>query len=213
MTDPINAALEDVRRYYSERLREHGATPVGVDWNSAASQRTRFEQLARLLGCTGHFSINDLGCGYGAFFSFLAEKHRDFTYTGIDLSESMVYEATRTHAGDRRAAFHVGSECPRPADYTVASGIFNVRLHAAPETWERYIASTLDHMNSVSLRGFAFNCLTSYSDPPRMRPDLHYADPCALFDRCQRKYSRSIALLHDYGLYEFTILVRKAAIA
>ena len=25
--------------------------------------------------------------------------------------------------------------------------------------------------------GFAFNCLTSYSDPPKMRNDLFYADP------------------------------------
>jgi len=30
-----------------------------------------------------------------------------------------------------------------------------------------------------------------------------------LFDYCKRTYSRDVALLHDYGLYEFTILVRK----
>ena len=50
--------------------------------------------------------------------------------------------------------------------------------------------------------------LTSYSDPDRMRPDLYYGDPCRLFDHCKRRYSRHVALLHDYGLYEFTILVR-----
>jgi len=43
-----------------------------------------------------------------------------------------------------------------------------------------------------------------------MRPDLHYADPCVLFDRCKRRHSPRVALLHDYGLWEFTILVRKA---
>ena len=42
-----------------------------------------------------------------------------------------------------------------------------------------------------------------------MRPDLYYPDPGAVFDRCMRRYSRHVALLHDYGLYEFTILVRK----
>jgi hypothetical protein len=30
-----------------------------------------------------------------------------------------------------------------------------------------------------------------------------------IFDICKRKFSRNVALLHDYGLYEFTILVRK----
>ena len=42
-----------------------------------------------------------------------------------------------------------------------------------------------------------------------MRPYLYYADPLFLFDYCKKKYSKSVALLHDYGLYEFTILVRK----
>jgi hypothetical protein len=42
-----------------------------------------------------------------------------------------------------------------------------------------------------------------------MRPDLYYADPCFFFDYCQRRYLRRVAVLHDYGLYEFTVVVRK----
>jgi hypothetical protein len=42
-----------------------------------------------------------------------------------------------------------------------------------------------------------------------MRSDLHYADPGRLFDYCKRRFARNVALLHDYGLYEFTLLVRK----
>ena len=47
----------------------------------------------------------------------------------------------------------------------------------------------------------------------RMKDYLFYADPGELFDHCKRRYSRWVALLHDYGLYEFTILVRKEAAA
>ena len=61
-------------------------------------------------------------------------------------------------------------------------------------------------------RGFAFNMLTSYSDPERMRDDLYYADPCALLRLCKRELSRHVALLHDYGLWEFTIVVRQGAV-
>ncbi len=64
-------------------------------------------------------------------------------------------------------------------------------------------------MNRFSRKGFAFNCLTSYSDKERMREDLYYSDPCFLFDYCKRHFSKNVALLHDYGLYEFTVLVRK----
>jgi hypothetical protein len=44
-----------------------------------------------------------------------------------------------------------------------------------------------------------------------MKPHLYYADPCDLFDLCKRRFSPQVTLLHDYGLYEFTILVRKRA--
>ncbi|MGR9969871.1 hypothetical protein ACUOIB_23760, partial [Escherichia coli] len=73
------------------------------------------------------------------------------------------------------------------------------------------LQETLDSLDRFSRRGFSFNCLTSYSDEDRKRDYLYYADPCQLFDLCKRRYSRQVALLHDYGLYEFTILVRKDA--
>ena len=43
---------------------------------------------------------------------------------------------------------------------------------------------------------------------PAARPDLHYAEPSHLFDHCARLYSRNVAVLQDYGLYEFTVIVR-----
>jgi hypothetical protein len=30
-----------------------------------------------------------------------------------------------------------------------------------------------------------------------------------LFDLCKRRYSKHVALYHDYGLYEFTVVVRR----
>ena len=107
-------------------------------------------------------------------------------------------------------AIEVAWRPPAPADYSVASGQFNVRLQHSADAWHAYVVDTLDLLHECSRLGFAFNCLTSYSDPERMRADLHYADPCALFDLCKRRYSRKVALLHDYELYEFTMLVRTA---
>ncbi len=86
----------------------------------------------------------------------------------------------------------------------MASGIFNVRLQTPEDDWKAYVLGTVDRLANLARRGFAFNCLTSYSDADRMRPDLYYADPCALFDYCKRRFARNVALLHDYDLYEFT---------
>lgn len=201
--------LVEVADYYSARLAEHGATARGVDWNGEESQVSRFEQLAKVIDLHDKFSINDLGCGYGALFEFLAGRFSKFSYRGFDVSERMV-SAGKDRLADRAdASVAVGSVPAAPADFGIASGIFNVRLGRSDEEWERYIHDTLDILDSSSKRGFAFNCLTSYSDPDRIREYLYYADPAALFDLCMRRYSRHVALLHDYKLFEFTILVRK----
>ena len=78
----------------------------------------------------------------------------------------------------------------------------------AVSDWHDYVLTTLDTLASLSQAGFAFNVLTGYADPARQRPDLFYADPLALFEQCRRRFSARVALLHDYPLFEFTMLVR-----
>jgi SAM-dependent methyltransferase len=202
------ALLDAVGRYYSDKVAEFGATPAGVDWNGRESQELRFAQLLRIAPAEP-FTVNDIGCGYGSLVDYLERGATRYRYAGIDLSSAMVEEARRLHAGLAHCRFAVASEPPEPAEFCVASGIFNVKLDTPDARWLEYILETLRMMDRMSTRGFAFNCLTRYSDAERMRPNLFYADPCFLFDHCKRAFSRQVALLHDYGLYEFTVLVRK----
>jgi hypothetical protein len=116
--------------------------------------------------------------------------------------------ARRRCAGDARARFVDSRAGLEPAEFTVASGIFNVRLRATDEEWLAYMLDTIRDLAALSRRGFGFNALTSYSDREKQRADLYYADPRVLFDFCKRECSSRVALLHDYPLYEFTILVR-----
>lgn len=202
--------LAEVANYYSEKLLEHGETPKGVDWNGEDSQALRFEQLCKIIDDRSRFSLNDLGCGYGALHDFLSSHFSGFSYLGIDVSESMIKSAGRRYESMTHARFLLSSEPDGVADYGVASGIFNVRLGRSDVEWREYVEATLDILDRSSRVGFSFNCLTSYSDAEKMHDYLYYANPCALFDLCKRRYSRNVALLHDYGLYEFTILVRKS---
>jgi SAM-dependent methyltransferase len=202
--------LTEISDYYTAKLAEYGETPRGVDWNSEEGQTLRFEQLCKVVGTENHFSINDLGCGYGALYGFLAERFVKISYFGVDVSERMISAAKQRYDGRVQANFLISSEPNQVADFGVASGIFNVRMGRSNDEWRSYLEATLDVLNQTSRFGFAFNCLTSYSDIDRMRNDLYYADPCLLFDLCKRRYSRNVALLHDYDLYEFTILVRKS---
>ena len=201
--------LMDAAQYYSKKIETYGPTPSGVDWNSAESQALRFEQLLKLCDTTQPFSINDYGCGYGALVDYLTERGYIFQYSGFDLSESMISQAKELHGNLSHCQFSTTESFLNVADYTVASGIFNVKQQTSNEAWQVYVLHTLNKMAQLNRKGFDFNIVTSYSDPERQRPDLYYADPLFFFDYCKKKFSRFVALLYDYPLYEFTILVKK----
>lgn len=200
----MNDILEATERYYSDKVRAHGATARGVDWSSLESQQLRFEQVLKVCDTTSTFSINDYGCGYGALATHMLEKGYAFEYRGFDISEAMIAKAKALLP----YAFFSDRSSLATAEYTVASGIFNVKQQTNDEDWTAYVLRTLSEMAGLSSKGFAFNVLTKYSDLERMRPDLYYADPLLLFDYCKKNFSKHVSLLHDYPLYEFTMLVR-----
>ncbi|MGH8559412.1 MAG: class I SAM-dependent methyltransferase [Methylococcales bacterium] len=210
MNETRKTLLRDVEAYYTAKVVAHGPTARGADWNCEESQHLRFEQLLRVIDNERDpFSMNDLGCGYGALAAYLNARGNTFHYRGFDLSPAMIQLAREQLGHFHNCRFFHPPEALVPAHYTLASGIFNVKLATEPEQWCAYVLDTIDQLDALSTRGFAFNVLTTHADPNRMRPDLYYADPRFLFDYCQRRYSPWVAVLHDYGLYEFTVVVRK----
>ena len=203
--------IKEVSGYYSQKLKTHGTIPAGVDWNSELDQLIRFQQLSKVISThhDEHFSIADLGCGYGQFYNYLKEFTEKFDYRGYDISQAMCNVARDRLKHCKNATVECNSEINQYVDYTISSGIFNVRMQTSANNWTKHIEDILDNMNYFSLKGFAFNCLTSYSDDAYKRDDLYYANPIELFARCKQMYSLNVALLHDYNLYDFTILVRK----
>jgi SAM-dependent methyltransferase len=206
----MDAVLQPIADYYADKVTTHGSTPSGVDWNSAESQRLRFDQLLQILPADPRpVTLDDYGCGYGALLEHLRATGRTAVdYLGLDVAASMIKAAQARHPADT-ARFHLGARSPRRADFAVASGIFNVRPGIPLGQWDAHIAATLGLLHASTTRGYAFNCLTSYSDADKQRDHLYYGDPCFYFDLCKRHHARNVTLLHDYGLYEFTLLVRK----
>jgi SAM-dependent methyltransferase len=199
-----------IAQYYSEKLKTFGATNRGVDWSSPDSQLLRFQQLSKIITRPSHFSIFDLGCGYGAYFEFLKGHYQSFQYYGKDISVEMIEAAKIKYISEQNSDFSVGCEIDSKTNFAVASGVFNVMLDHTEAAWENYCLASLDHLHQKTTEGFAFNCLTKYSDQEYMKNYLYYADPLKYFDYCKRNFSKDVALLHDYGLYEFTIIVRKS---
>jgi SAM-dependent methyltransferase len=198
-----------VRNYYSGTIERHGPTPLGVDWPNAASQYLRFVQLLKICDFESAFSLNDFGCGYGALLDFLALRHSNATvaYRGIDISPSMIAAARKRWADKKYAKFAVGSRCGHLADYSLASGIFNVRLGHPVGDWEAYIESILTDIHTSSRIGFAVNFMLPHDAQPSEN-GLYRTEPKRWVGFCRKQLGCGVELLRDYGLREFTLLVR-----
>lgn len=209
-TTTLDIIFEKTDNYFSNKVHEYGATPQGMDWNSTEAQELRFLQLIKLFEDDDGFSICDYGCGAGSFLGFLRKRNpsKIINYIGIDISSAMIEKAKELYDGNEDECFICGHELNETYDYIIASGIFNI-MEGTNASWKEYMLDIVGEFHAHSRKGFAFNCLTKYSDAEKMKDYLYYADPLFWFDYAKRNYSKNVALLHDYQLYDFTLLVRK----
>lgn len=200
-----------VGKYYTRKVVHHGATPLGVDWTCVATQELRFLQLMKLDRWPTTCSLTDLGCGYGALLGYLGKNHREteFDYLGIDLSAAMIECARQTWPAVPNSQFAVDARIPRIADYAVASGLFNVNLWCDAPSWEAFVADTLSQLHHASRRGFAVNFLASESS--NALRGLYRASPARWVSYCEEELHSDVEVIDDYGLDEFTLLVRTPA--
>ncbi len=205
----MHALRAQVRSYYSGKICRHGTTPLGVDWPNAVSQYLRFVQLLKLCDFAKPFSLTDFGCGYGALLEFLAMRHADcpVSYRGVDISPSMIAAAEERWSDRPDATFAVGSRCPQIADYVLASGIFNVRLGQPVREWRSYVETILADMHRNSRVGFAANFMLPHDDRPA-EDELYRSQPRRWVAFCRKELGCSVRVLKDYGLREFTLLIR-----
>jgi SAM-dependent methyltransferase len=214
----LSGVYSKIEAYYSARVAKYGATPLGVDWSCQATQGLRFVQLLKLCDFSAPFSLNDIGCGYGALATFLAARYPDskIDYLGLDLSRNMIRRARRrfSRSGHR---FVVGVASPRIADYSVASGIMNVNCSFSRAVWEGFVATTLREMRRMSRHGFSVNFI---SDAPNAGTSadhsvdiLYRTNPEPWVRYCERELGCCVETIDDYGMKEFTLLVRCNPIA
>ena len=201
---------EGIARYYTACLRAHGATPRGVDWESLATQQMRMVQLLKVCDGSQPFSLNDLGCGYGALLALLATRHpaTRVDYLGVDLSAAMVAAARRRWKKRPATEFVLGSSSPRVADYSVASGLFNVKLDQPVARWEHFVGHTLQHLHATSRRGFAVNFLCRLAPGAEVGPALYCTEPDHWIGFCKNTLNARAECVAPYGMREFTLLVR-----
>lgn len=197
-----------VEAYYTRKVRTFAATPLGVDWPSTPSLELRLVQLLKVCDFPPPFSLNDLGCGYAAALDLIERRWpaNRIDYLGIDLSADMIAHARRRWHQRPGSDFVVGHECGRVADYSIASGVFNVRLDHTAQLWAAHIRAMLMDLHRSSHRGFAVNFMLPAA--ASHAPELYGSQPGPWVAYCETELGRSVEVVQDYGMDEYSLLVR-----
>lgn len=196
---------------YERRLKRYGDTPRGVFWKNAEMQRRRYEIQVRVFddaALAGGITIHDFGCGYGAFFDFLADHPamRASSYIGTDMSTGMI-ETASARIDDPRALFVRHLTATETADYTFVSGTFNMHMGADTDEWRDYVRASLLRLWKRSRRALAFNLLSISS--PEQFEGLYYAPPEDFLEFTRMHMDPDAELIVEPLLPDFTIFARR----
>lgn len=205
--------ITKINKLYSSNLNQYGTTSKSVGWKDDHGQLLRFDKLCQVLNQTDKeeslsISINDFGCGYAAMYQYLKKLNsiRIQKYYGYDISQKMLAAAKEYTGKDAKVNLIKAESVLFSADYTFISGTFNVKFETSDAEWTKFILNHIDLIAEKSLKGFSFNLLSTYVDWKENH--LFYGDPLYFFNYCKKNISPYVSLLHDYPLYEWTILVK-----
>jgi SAM-dependent methyltransferase len=195
--------LGNLQRYYSTQRARHVAPEKRVGWQSAESQRVRFEAMASVEPLQG-MKILDLGCGLGGFYSFLKEREIGLDYWGLDLFPPVIAEAKILNPGAKFKARVLLAQPypPRSFDYVFLSGVFNVKVR---DNWQ-YMRALLREALRECRRGVAFNVLNSEAV---REPDRFSVQTNELVDFAKRLGPSRVHLLDHYHPSDLTVFLFK----
>jgi SAM-dependent methyltransferase len=153
--------LRALELYYASQLARHHSPEQRVGWNTAESQRIRFETLASV-GPLQASKILDVGCGLGAFWGYLKGQKIGADYTGVDLFPNVIREAKQLYPEARfEARLLTARPFPvRTFDYSFLSGVFNIKVQ---DNWE-YMRAVLSTVLKQTKKAVAFNVLNAEAD-------------------------------------------------
>lgn len=208
MNEKYIVNIESIEKYYTEKVAQYGLTSKGVDWSTKDGQLKRFEILIDHFAISASCSILDFGCGTGDLFSYLNDKGLRVDYTGYDVSSNMIKICQDRFVNELNSTFTTNLKDLEVYDYVIASGVFNVKLEKNSREWNKYTIELIELFREFCNKGFSFNCLTSYSDVEKQENRLYYGNPLKYFDFCKKNISQNVSLIHDYGMYEWTMIVK-----
>ena len=201
-----------VAEEYNLRFLKYGAQPKSSLWFSEQRQMLRFDSIITTLKrnqAPRHFSINDIGCGYGGFLKRLQDNFSNdrFSYVGFDLAKSPVEYCDR-HYSKKGVKFYCSSIPSEVADYSVMSGTFNYVPDLSVKAWKDYLFTSLSSIWNLTQHSMIFNLMISEQDKITAQR-ISYIRKETIVNFCQRNFGETYESFSSKLPKEITFCVRK----
>jgi SAM-dependent methyltransferase len=203
--DDVSKALKD---HYESAFKVHGASSKGVDWGPVEGNvNLRYEKMLALLTdseISPSTSLLDVGCGFGGLLGYSRGKGLNFSYTGVDVAENMIYWAKKEYPADQ---FVLGDfleiDFDKKFSYVVCNGILTQKLNTPGLLMDEYAHKLIRSMYDLCSGGIAFNVMTTKVN--YFANNLYYRNPAELLSWCMSEITRHVKLDHAYPLFEYTL--------
>ena len=189
---------------YSNRLKEHGATPKALGWDKGR-HFLRYHVLLSMWELSKETKLLDFGCGFGDLYEYLIQNDIELIYEGVDINEDLIKAGKEIHPNaNLKCLDFLNLQNADVYDFIISSGVHNLKLE---QNWE-FIEKTFEQFYKCSKKGFSINFISNQIDPEFSKEHLYYSDPSKILNLAY-KYSNRVILRNDYMPFEFTLFIFK----
>ncbi|MBN8828228.1 MAG: methyltransferase domain-containing protein [Sphingobacteriia bacterium] len=201
--------------HYEKCFKQHGASHKGVDWPNEHDAFKRLRIMLEIVKFHGNQKVKllDLGCGYGALFSYLKSHNllEKIDYHGVDLSNEMISYAQSNFEPQN---FEVKDVISNPFndnqfDFVIMNGVFTEKLSMTQIEMQEFFITLIKEASKISKFGFAFNVMSKHVDYEKDHLFHISYDEIASILKKELNIVNNYSFRADYGLYEFTSYVYK----
>lgn len=193
--------------HYANSLAQAADEHQAVD-SSPRSHEKRFRKMSEVIALEGA-SILDVGCGLGAFYSFLRNRNITCDYTGYDITASMIREARERHPeiADRFQVLDILDAEQPPASFDYVLAITPLTLPLGAEINVETTVRLVQRMFLMCRIGTGISMTSSFTRKPSA--NTFYYDPMEMLGRISA-ICRNVRLDHTYLPHDFAIFCYKS---